>query len=72
MKVLHTSDWHLGQQFYEYDRRHEHLAFFTWLLATLVEQQIDLLLVAGDIYHTATPSASAENQLVTTTLQIVF
>lgn len=63
MKVLHTSDWHLGQQFYEYDRRHEHLAFFTWLLATLVEQQIDLLLVAGDIYHTATPSASAENQL---------
>lgn len=63
MKVLHTSDWHLGQQFYEHDRRVEHQAFFTWLLATLVEQQIDLLLVAGDIYHTATPSASAENQL---------
>jgi len=63
MKVLHTSDWHLGQQFYEHDRRLEHQAFFTWLLATLVEQQIDLLLVAGDIYHTATPSASAENQL---------
>ena len=34
-----------------------------WLLTTLVSQQIDLLLVAGDIYHTATPSASAENQL---------
>ncbi|TMN84723.1 MULTISPECIES: exonuclease SbcCD subunit D C-terminal domain-containing protein [unclassified Pseudoalteromonas] len=63
MKVLHTSDWHLGQQFYEHDRREEHQAFFTWLLATLVEQQIDLLLVAGDIYHTATPSSSAENQL---------
>ncbi|TMO01768.1 exonuclease SbcCD subunit D C-terminal domain-containing protein [Pseudoalteromonas sp. S558] len=63
MKVLHTSDWHLGQQFYEHDRRVEHQAFFTWLLATLVEQQIDLLLVAGDIYHTATPSANAENQL---------
>jgi len=63
MKVLHTSDWHLGQQFYEHDRRHEHHAFFSWLLTTLVNQQIDLLLVAGDIYHTATPSASAENQL---------
>lgn len=63
MKVLHTSDWHLGQQFYEHDRREEHTAFFTWLLTTLKEQQIDLLLVAGDIYHTATPSASAENQL---------
>ncbi|MEL0602544.1 exonuclease SbcCD subunit D [Pseudoalteromonas undina] len=63
MKVLHTSDWHLGQQFYEHDRRDEHAAFFTWLLSTLVEQHIDILLVAGDIYHTATPSASAENQL---------
>jgi DNA repair protein SbcD/Mre11 len=63
MKILHTSDWHLGQQFYEHDRRNEHAAFFAWLLTTLVEQQIDLLLVAGDIYHTATPSASAENQL---------
>lgn len=63
MKVLHTSDWHLGQQFYEHDRRDEHAAFFTWLLNTLVEQHIDILLVAGDIYHTATPSASAENQL---------
>jgi exonuclease SbcD len=63
MKVLHTSDWHLGQQFYEYDRRIEHQAFFTWLLCTLVDEKIDLLLVAGDIYHTATPSANAENQL---------
>lgn len=63
MKVLHTSDWHLGQQFYEHDRRDEHAAFFTWLLNNLVEQHIDILLVAGDIYHTATPSASAENQL---------
>ncbi|MBQ4833661.1 exonuclease SbcCD subunit D C-terminal domain-containing protein [Pseudoalteromonas sp. MMG010] len=63
MKVLHTSDWHLGQQFYEHDRRDEHGAFFTWLLNTLVEQHIDLLLIAGDIYHTATPAASAENQL---------
>lgn len=63
MKVLHTSDWHLGQQFYEHDRRAEHHAFFTWLLKILVDEKIDLLLVAGDIYHTATPSASAENQL---------
>lgn len=63
MKILHTSDWHLGQQFYEHDRHVEHHAFLTWLLSTLVEQKIDLLLVAGDIYHTATPSARAENQL---------
>lgn len=63
MKVLHTSDWHLGQQFYEHDRRLEHQAFFQWLIETLKTHSIDLLMVAGDIYHTATPSASAENQL---------
>ncbi len=63
MKVLHTSDWHLGQQFYEHSRFHEHQAFFLWLIDTLANEKIDLLLVAGDIYHTATPAASAENQL---------
>ncbi len=63
MKVLHTSDWHLGQQFYEHSRFSEHQAFFAWLIDTLVTEKIDLLLVAGDIYHTATPAASAENQL---------
>lgn len=63
MKVLHTSDWHLGQQFYEHSRFSEHQQFFTWLIDTLANENIDLLLVAGDIYHTATPAASAENQL---------
>ena len=63
MKVLHTSDWHLGQQFYEHHRTDEHQQFFSWLIDTLVNEEIDLLLVAGDIYHTATPPASSENQL---------
>jgi len=63
MKVLHTSDWHLGQQFYEHTRNQEHQVFFDWLITTLSEKAIDLLLVSGDIYHTATPPASAENQL---------
>ena len=31
MKILHTADWHLGQTFYEYDRREEHLHFLEWL-----------------------------------------
>ncbi|WP_404343352.1 exonuclease SbcCD subunit D C-terminal domain-containing protein [Pseudoalteromonas mariniglutinosa] len=63
MKVLHTSDWHLGQLFYQHTREKEHQAFLTWLTNTLLAEHIDLLLVAGDIYHTATPPASAENQL---------
>ena len=65
MKVLHTSDWHLGQLFYEHNRTVEHDAFLTWLCQTLAEEQIDVLVIAGDIYHTATPPASAEQQLYT-------
>ncbi|OHU85077.1 MULTISPECIES: exonuclease SbcCD subunit D C-terminal domain-containing protein [Pseudoalteromonas] len=70
MKVLHTSDWHLGQQFYEHSRTHEQQAFLDWLAETLVSQNIDLLLIAGDIYHTATPPASAEQQLYTFIKQV--
>ncbi|WP_105169448.1 exonuclease SbcCD subunit D C-terminal domain-containing protein [Pseudoalteromonas sp. T1lg23B] len=65
MKVLHTSDWHLGQQFYEHSRTQEQQAFLDWLVDILASQNIDLLLIAGDIYHTATPPASAEQQLYT-------
>lgn len=63
MRVLHTSDWHLGQLFYQHDRSGEHQQFLSWLLKVLFEEKIDLLLVSGDIYHTATPPTQAENQL---------
>ncbi|MDK1288106.1 exonuclease SbcCD subunit D [Pseudoalteromonas umbrosa] len=63
MKVVHTSDWHLGQQFYEHNRYEEHQAFLNWLAKELVEVDADLLVVSGDIYHTATPPATAEQQL---------
>ncbi|BBN83887.1 nuclease SbcCD subunit D [Pseudoalteromonas sp. A25] len=63
MKVLHTSDWHLGQQFYEHSRAQEQQIFLDWLANTCKTQAIDLLVVAGDIYHTATPPAYAEQQL---------
>ncbi|RXF04630.1 exonuclease SbcCD subunit D [Pseudoalteromonas sp. PS5] len=65
MKVLHTSDWHLGQTFYEHDRIEEHQCFLDWLCDELVKNQIDVLLVSGDIFHTATPPATAEKQLYT-------
>ncbi|WP_228254708.1 exonuclease SbcCD subunit D C-terminal domain-containing protein [Halarcobacter bivalviorum] len=55
MKVLHTSDWHLGQNFMGKSREEEHKAFFSWLLETIKENQIDLLLVSGDIFDTGTP-----------------
>ncbi|SFV60165.1 Exonuclease SbcD [hydrothermal vent metagenome] len=55
MKILHTSDWHLGQSFMGKSRLEEHEAFLTWLSKTIQTQDIDTLIVAGDIFDTATP-----------------
>ncbi|MGF1730256.1 exonuclease SbcCD subunit D C-terminal domain-containing protein [Photobacterium kasasachensis] len=63
MKILHTSDWHLGHQLHGYSRDYEHQAFLDWLAETLEQQQIDALLVAGDIFDTANPPASAWRML---------
>jgi exonuclease SbcD len=60
MRVLHTSDWHLGHTLREVTREHEHQAFLTWLLATLRAEACDVLLITGDVFDTATPPASAE------------
>jgi exonuclease SbcD len=62
LRLLHTSDWHLGQMFYGHDRSVEHQCFLDWLLLALVEQQIDVLLIAGDIYDQAHPAASTQRQ----------
>ena len=63
MRLLHTSDWHLGQNFFGFSRHYEHQQFLDWLLLTLVEQQIDVLLIAGDVFDTANAPASAQQQL---------
>ncbi|WP_421320944.1 exonuclease SbcCD subunit D C-terminal domain-containing protein [Aeromonas veronii] len=63
MKILHTADWHLGHQLHGHDRRFEHDAFLDWLSDTLKAREIDALLVAGDLFDTANPPASAWQQL---------
>lgn len=55
MKILHTSDWHLGQSFMGKSRIEEHQAFLSWLSQTIEQQKINTLIVAGDIFDTATP-----------------
>jgi exonuclease SbcD len=60
MRLLHTSDWHLGHTLYDTPRDAEHAAFLSWLLETLEAQSVDALLVAGDIFDTSNPSAEAQ------------
>jgi len=55
MKVLHTSDWHLGQKFMGKSREIEHQAFLSWLYDIMQNENIDVLIVAGDIFDTGTP-----------------
>jgi DNA repair protein SbcD/Mre11 len=56
MKILHTSDWHIGRTLYGRKRYDEFKAFLDWLAATLTAEAIDVLLVAGDIFDTSVPS----------------
>ncbi len=59
MRILHTSDWHLGQNFYSKSRAAEHAAFLDWLLETAQAQQVDAIIVAGDIFDTGSPPSYA-------------
>ncbi len=60
MKLLHTADWHLGQTFFDYDRKMEHLVFLDWLKKQVREQEVDVLLVAGDVFDSPNPSAESQ------------
>lgn len=60
MKIIHTSDWHLGCSLYGRKRYEEMEAFLAWLSELLEEENIDVLLVAGDIFDTTTPSNRAQ------------
>ncbi|EBI4516370.1 exonuclease subunit SbcC [Salmonella enterica] len=59
MRILHTSDWHLGQNFYSKSRAAEHQAFLDWLLETAQAHQVDAIIVAGDIFDTGSPPSYA-------------
>ncbi|MBL4821996.1 MAG: exonuclease subunit SbcD [Colwellia sp.] len=59
MRIIHTSDWHLGQYFYGKSRANEHKQFLTWLLTQVKNHAIDAIIVAGDIFDTATPPSYA-------------
>ncbi|TKB50603.1 exonuclease subunit SbcD [Ferrimonas sediminicola] len=59
MRILHTSDWHLGQHFYNKSRIQEHAEFFAWLLAQVDTHRIDAVIVAGDVFDTGTPPSYA-------------
>lgn len=59
MRILHTSDWHIGHKIYERSRIDEHTNFLSWLLKIIAKKKVDILLVSGDIFDSSIPSAEA-------------
>ncbi|NNG75003.1 exonuclease subunit SbcD [Acinetobacter sp. ANC 4277] len=60
---FHTSDWHLGQFFYNHSRQYEHEQFLKWLLEQIQQKQPNALLIAGDIFDVINPASAAQKQL---------
>lgn len=63
MKLLHTADWHIGQSFYDFSRRTEHLLFLEWLKEQIATCEVDALFISGDVFDTPNPSADAQKIL---------
>ena len=62
IRILHTSDWHLGQHFMGKTRQAEHQAFCAWLIEQVQTHAVDALLIAGDIFDTGAPPSYAREQ----------
>ena len=63
MRFLHTSDWHLGHTLYNYDRAEEQQAMLEQMVSIVEEQEPDVFLLCGDVYHTPQPSAAVQTML---------
>lgn len=70
MKILHTSDWHLGHSLYNYDRTAEQQSFLEQLARIVATEKPDAMVVSGDIYHYSTPSAATQKMYTDAMLDI--
>ncbi|WP_371539520.1 exonuclease SbcCD subunit D [Streptomyces sp. NBC_00466] len=59
MRILHTSDWHLGRSFHRVGLLEAQAAYLDHLVATVREHEVDAVLVAGDVYDRAVPPLAA-------------
>lgn len=60
MKIIHTADWHLGHQLYNYDRSEEFGEMMSQIIDAVVAERPDALLVCGDVFNSAQPPVTAQ------------
>jgi len=70
MKILHTSDWHVGKVLKGRDRHDEHVAVLRSIAATARDEDVDVVLVAGDLFETTAPNARAQGLVMRTLLAL--
>jgi exonuclease SbcD len=70
MKILHTSDWHVGKVLKGRDRHDEHVAVLRSLVQVARNEDVDLVLIAGDLFETAAPTAKAQGLVMRTLLAL--
>ena len=56
MKILHTADWHLGHRLHEHSQIEEQILFLSWIENYITDENIDILLISGDVFDTGSPS----------------
>jgi len=60
MKILHTADWHIGKKLHKQDLTEDFSLFIQWLCEEIEQQQVEVLLVSGDVFDLANPSNEAK------------
>ena len=70
MKILHTSDWHVGKVLKGRDRYDEHVAVLAASSGSARDEDVDLVLVAGDLFETAAPTAKSQGLVMRTLLAL--
>ena len=70
MKILHTSDWHLGHTLYSFDRKEEQESMLEQMEAIVSKHKPDVFLLSGDVYHTSQPSAAVQTMLSNSLVRI--
>lgn len=70
MKILHTADWHIGKKLYKYDLYADFELFTDWLVALIQQENIEVLLVSGDVFDLANPSNEARKQFYASLIKI--
>ena len=70
MKILHTADWHIGKKLHKHYLYEDFDLFINWLIKLITEQEIEAVLISGDVFDLANPSAEARKQYYRALLEL--